>query len=356
MKYIVYKTTNLINNYIYIGVHKTRNVDVFDGYLGCGVNIKIPYTYKHSKTKFQQAIGEFGVKNFRRETLGIYDTWEEASEVEELLVNNEFLKREDVYNMVLGGFSDKNGVTVYQYDNKGNYLKQFLSYESAADELNVQASSIRRAVLYNYRIKENYFANYLCDKLDLSQYNTSKKTTVHRYLKEGVYDNTFSSYGEASRESNTSPSNVYHSAVLGYCLCDTYYFSFIKSNSFDDARKKQIDSREVHKYSCNGDYIESFKTQKEAEKLNKYSNITKSIKLKSIDENGFIWGLEKLSKYNCKTPKNKSKSVGQYNDSGELLIEWESARKCALEVGSSVTNVLNGKYEKHKGFIYKYIE
>lgn len=53
MKYIVYKTTNQINNYIYVGVHKTANPKVFDGYLGCGVNIKIPYTYQHSKTKFQ---------------------------------------------------------------------------------------------------------------------------------------------------------------------------------------------------------------------------------------------------------------------------------------------------------------
>ena len=32
MKYIVYKTTNLVNNYIYIGVHKTNTPYEFDGY------------------------------------------------------------------------------------------------------------------------------------------------------------------------------------------------------------------------------------------------------------------------------------------------------------------------------------
>ena len=32
MKYIVYLTTNLVNNKIYIGVHQTDNPDVFDGY------------------------------------------------------------------------------------------------------------------------------------------------------------------------------------------------------------------------------------------------------------------------------------------------------------------------------------
>ena len=34
MNYIVYKTTCLINNKIYVGVHHTNNPDVFDGYLG----------------------------------------------------------------------------------------------------------------------------------------------------------------------------------------------------------------------------------------------------------------------------------------------------------------------------------
>lgn len=37
MKYIVYKTTCLVNNKIYIGVHQTYNPDIFDGYLGRGL-------------------------------------------------------------------------------------------------------------------------------------------------------------------------------------------------------------------------------------------------------------------------------------------------------------------------------
>ena len=36
MKYIVYKTTCLINNKIYIGLHKIEDPDIFDGYLGNG--------------------------------------------------------------------------------------------------------------------------------------------------------------------------------------------------------------------------------------------------------------------------------------------------------------------------------
>ena len=49
MKYIVYKTINKVNNYIYIGVHKTADPEVFDGYIGCGVNIYKAASYDKAK-------------------------------------------------------------------------------------------------------------------------------------------------------------------------------------------------------------------------------------------------------------------------------------------------------------------
>lgn len=38
MEYIVYLTVNTINKHIYVGVHKTVDSNIWDGYLGCGVN------------------------------------------------------------------------------------------------------------------------------------------------------------------------------------------------------------------------------------------------------------------------------------------------------------------------------
>ncbi len=32
MNYIVYKTTCLVNNKIYVGVHRTEDPNIFDGY------------------------------------------------------------------------------------------------------------------------------------------------------------------------------------------------------------------------------------------------------------------------------------------------------------------------------------
>ena len=90
MKYILYQTTNLVNNCIYIGVHKTETPERFDGYLGNGIYINKPNTYEKSKTLLQQAVKEFGVKNFKRSTIGIFNTYLEAWKAECLIINDLF--------------------------------------------------------------------------------------------------------------------------------------------------------------------------------------------------------------------------------------------------------------------------
>jgi hypothetical protein len=78
MKYIVYLTTNIINNYIYVGVHKTDSIDKFDGYLGCGVYTNSPKSYNCQETAFQCAVAKYGPKNFKRKTLKVFETLEQA--------------------------------------------------------------------------------------------------------------------------------------------------------------------------------------------------------------------------------------------------------------------------------------
>lgn len=89
MFFTVYKTTNLINNKIYIGLHETK--DINDTYLGSGILLK-------------KAIKKYGVNNFKKEILFVYDNKTEMINKEKELVSEVFITRRDTYNMSKGGY------------------------------------------------------------------------------------------------------------------------------------------------------------------------------------------------------------------------------------------------------------
>lgn len=86
--FTVYKVTNLVNGMIYVGFHATNKLD--DGYLGSGTYLK-------------RAINKYGKKNFEKEIVAIFDNRKEAEDLEREIVNEEFVKREDTYNISVGG-------------------------------------------------------------------------------------------------------------------------------------------------------------------------------------------------------------------------------------------------------------
>jgi hypothetical protein len=88
MKYTIYKTTNLINNKFYIGKHQTENVN--DSYYGSGKALKC-------------AISKYGKENFKKEILFIFDNEEDMNKKEIELITEEFVKRNDTYNVGVGG-------------------------------------------------------------------------------------------------------------------------------------------------------------------------------------------------------------------------------------------------------------
>jgi len=85
---IVYKTTNLINNKWYIGVHHTNNLD--DGYIGSGLGLK-------------EAIKKYGKHSFKREILYTFNTLDEAYEMEAKLITFDIIESRDNYNLAVGG-------------------------------------------------------------------------------------------------------------------------------------------------------------------------------------------------------------------------------------------------------------
>ncbi len=63
--YTIYQTTNLVNHKIYIGKHKTK--DLHDFYLGSG------------GPHFKNALKKYGLENFNKVILYIFDNEEEMN-------------------------------------------------------------------------------------------------------------------------------------------------------------------------------------------------------------------------------------------------------------------------------------
>lgn len=123
MKYIVYQTTNKINGKIYIGVHKTKNPEIFDNYIGNGINIG--WSLDNPKTLYQKALKKYGYNAFIRTVLFVYDTAQEAYQKEAELVTFDFVQQDSNYNIRVGGFQGgTNFVQIYQFNYQGTLIKK----------------------------------------------------------------------------------------------------------------------------------------------------------------------------------------------------------------------------------------
>lgn len=126
MKYhLVYKTTNLINNKYYIGVHSTNKIK--DYYKGSGHVIK-------------SALKKYGFKNFLFKILQFCETREEALELEKLIVTEKFLNSPDVYNIRIGGYG---GVTTHTNNSREKISKSKIGIPRSEETKNKIRESLK---------------------------------------------------------------------------------------------------------------------------------------------------------------------------------------------------------------------
>ena len=86
--YLVYLITNTVNGKIYIGKHETYDPD--DDYMGSGKLVKT-------------AQRKYGLDKFTKTVLADFDEPWSMNNMEALVVDEEFVKRKDTYNIKVGG-------------------------------------------------------------------------------------------------------------------------------------------------------------------------------------------------------------------------------------------------------------
>lgn len=245
MKYIVYLTTNLKSFYkgqnkIYIGVHQTENPDIFDGYIGCGIWVNQPSTYKYPKTPLQYAVKKYGTDVFKRQILYVYDTALEAFSKEEELVNLDFIKQPHVYNACIGGLGGNAGKPLYQYDLDGNLIKEWNYSKEAYEFYGISKKQFEYAIHDRHPLLDSYWSR---DKeINISDYYTSKHgqpKTTHLYSKEGKWLNEFNSIKECAEYINSSESAVSKALKDSRLVNKAYYVSEKLVDEFMPKARKQ---------------------------------------------------------------------------------------------------------------------
>lgn len=269
-KYIVYKTTNKINNKIYIGVHRT-NVDVEDNYIGCGLYNFVKPTFKFKRYKFHKAVKKYGASNFIRETLFEYEDTESgklaAYKKEAELVNKDFLKRKDVYNMVLGGKVPSSALEreVAQYDLNGKFIQSFYSITHASQSTGISHSGIQSACKGDIKYCKEYQWRYFNGNTDNID-SVIKEKVIYQFDLQGNYIGYYKSFAEASEKTGICKSSINDACLKKIRSSHGYYWSYEKHFEY---RPKDANGTAVACYTDEGKFIKAY------ESLTTASNILK---------------------------------------------------------------------------------
>lgn len=269
-EWIVYKTTNLINNKIYIGVHRTVK-GVTDKYIGKGITSKI----KKGKG-FGAAVAKYGYENFKRETLFTYPDTEAgkkaAFDKEAEIVTWDFIRNPNNYNIKVGGQYSSSALQqqIAQYDLDGNFIRVWNNMAEIGRSGIAPASSVSHCC-----VKETYSKQYQWRYYTGSTDNIAKVIpkirVVYQFDLQGNYITYFKSISEASKATLIDSTLISNNCTGHQSQAGGYYWSYKKRFDYNPSTQKIP----VACYNDDGTFIRSFDSLIEA--ANAYSVTYKGI-------------------------------------------------------------------------------
>lgn len=353
MKYIIYLTTNLINNKIYIGIHETENPEVFDGYLGNSVIYNRPSTYNRRETPFQCAVAKYGPKNFHRKVLKVFDKEEDALDLERWLVCPEFIKRIDTYNITLGGGKPPiNNTEVYQYTMEGKFLKSWPSVKSVIDYYEINKDRLRMVIDEKRSFANSYWTDIYQESLEnLYEYRPSARGCIRIYTITGNYKGIYKNGAEACKAINITASDL-NNHTRRKTPINGYYLLKEGEKIEDFLSGKILEDPEVFIYNTEGDFIKKFSNISEVKKeikLNK-NDILRAIKNNSLF-GSYYWSYDKYNNILSENPNivvSIPKKIYQYTLEGDFVKEWDSINSCRKQYPAALQVCLGKRMHCHK--------
>ena len=290
--YTIYQITNQVNSKTYIGVHKTDNLE--DGYMGSGKYLNNAYK-------------KYGIENFQKEILEIYNSSEEMFDAESILVNEEFVSRKDTYNLKEGGFG---GFDYINNNGLNNALENGVKGGIATKERLVNDPVLRESYKYHYKKRTS-------DERKASA-KRAKETEIKRY---GKCHGTKHTAETKKKMSNAKKGKRTGTENSQYGTCWIY--------NLDLKENKKIQKDNLNIYldqgwikGCIRDFEKYFeKEKKRAEKDIAKRTEKRKLELKNQHEAQELYRIYKESEYN--SMRSFAKSDLCCYDSSRLWNLWK---------------------------------
>lgn len=255
MQYIVFITENAAHkingiNRILIGIHKTKDPTIFDGYLGEGVWIQQANTFMFPKSPFQVAVKKYGVQSFRRNILYICDSYEEAIDKEMMICSPKFLAQDHVYNYFIE--NDCRYQPLYQFDMSGELVKTWNYANEAFEFFGYPALRWNVGGLQPFL---NYYWS-TNDGIDIEKMNPRYKySNIYLYSLNGKLLRKFNNLTECSLYLNYGSLDITDAIKYQKEVQGKYYLSNSVTDQFLPKPRRNYIKQVFYVYKSTGEFL-----------------------------------------------------------------------------------------------------